>query len=205
MVTLMTYQREKSGSKHKKTFYFFLQLDLDATVADNGFAADIPALDENEPPAEIGDLSTIDTDTLDRLCEEVQPAQTSQLVQPTRVATSAQEVGEKLIGTCVTPTKVKAVQQTLGQERERHLCALKLLQSFFTSEELANSNTDGTYGKMCLDSAKLNSLKVLLFTKFPAGADEDKEKVWRYIKSKINSKCRAVRKFTPKDSADRLS
>lgn len=63
-----------------------MQLDLDATVADNGFAADIPALDENEPPAEIGDLSTIDTDTLNRLCEEVQPAQTSPLVQPTRVA-----------------------------------------------------------------------------------------------------------------------
>lgn len=32
----MTYQREKSESKH------------DATVADNGFATDIPALDENE-------------------------------------------------------------------------------------------------------------------------------------------------------------
>jgi len=50
-----------------------LQLDLDATVTDNGFAADIPELDKNEPPADIGGLSTIDTDTLDRLCEEVQP------------------------------------------------------------------------------------------------------------------------------------
>lgn len=64
----------------KRCSIFFLQRDLDATVADNGFVADIPALDENEPPAEIRDLSTIDTDTLDRLCEEVQPAQTSQLV-----------------------------------------------------------------------------------------------------------------------------
>ena len=184
---------------------FFLQLDLDATVTDNGFVTDIPVLDENEPPADIGDLSTIDTDTLDRLCEEVQPAEISQVVQPTTVVTSAQEVGEELIGTCVTPTKIKAVQQTLGRERERHLCALKLLQSFFTCEELANSNTDGTYRKKCLDSAKLNSLKVLVFTKFPVGATEDKEKVWRFIKSKINSKCRAIRKFTPKDSADHLS
>lgn len=184
---------------------FFLQLNLDATVTDNSFAADIPVLDENELPADIGDLSTIDTDTMARLCEEVQPAEISQVVQPTRVATSAQEVGEELIGTCVTPTKIKAVQQTLGRESEWHLCALKLLQSFFTSEELVNSNTDGTYGKKCLDSAKLNSLKVLVFTKFPAGANKDKEKVWRYIKSKINSKCRAIRKFTPKDSADRLS
>ena len=103
------------------------------------------------------------------------------------MATSSQKVGEELIGTCVMPTKIKAVQQTLGQERERHLCALKLLQSFFPGEELANSNTDGTYGKKCLDSAKLNSLKVLVFTKFPASANEDKEKVWRCIKSKINS------------------
>ena len=185
-----------------------MQLDLDATATDNAFTADIPVLDDNEPPADIGDLSTIDTDTLDRVSEEIQPAQISQPVQPTRVAISAQEVGEELIGTCVTPTKIKAVQQTLGQERERHLCALKLLQSFFTNEELANSNTDGTYGKKCLDSAKLNSLKVLVFTKFPAGTNEDKEKVWRCIKSKINSKCRAIRKFSPKDSAssaDRLS
>ena len=103
--------------------------------------------------------------------------------------TSAQEASEELIGTCVTPRKIKAVQQTLRQERERHLCALKLQQSFFTCEELANSNTDCTYGKKCLDSATLNSLKVLVFTKFPAGANEDKEKVQRFIKSKINSKC----------------
>ena len=93
---------------------FFLQLDLDATVTDNGFATGIPVLDENEPPADIGDLSTIDTETLDRLCEEVQPAEISQVVQPTTVVTSAQEVGEELIGTCVTPTKIKAIQQTLG-------------------------------------------------------------------------------------------
>jgi len=191
--------------KQHCSILFFLQLNLDATVTDNSFAADIPVLDENEFPADIGDLSTIDTDTMARLCEEVQPAETSQVVQPTRVATSAQEVGEELIGTCVTPTKIKAVQQTMGRESERHLYVLKLLQSFFTSKELVNSNTDGTYGKKCLDSAKLNSLKVLVFTKFPAGANEDKEKVWRYIKSKINSKCRAIRKFTPKDSADRLS
>ena len=124
-----------------------MQLDLDATVTDNGFATGIPVLDENEPPADIGDLSTIDPETLDRLCEEVQPAEISQVVQPTTVVTSAQEVGEELIGTCVTPTKIKAVQQTLGRERERHLCALTLLQSFFTSEELANSNIDGAYRK----------------------------------------------------------
>lgn len=113
------------------------------------------------------------------------------------MATSAQEVSEELIGTCVTPTKIKAVQQALGRGSERHLCVLKLLQSFFISKKLANSNTDGTYGEKRLDSAKLNSLKVLVFNKFPAGTNEDKEKVWRYIKRKINSKCRAIHKVTP--------
>ena len=173
---------------------------LDATARDNGFGDDIPALDETGPPADIDDLSTIDTEVLNRLCDDVLPAEA---VQPSTVATSAHEVGEELIGTCVTPTKVRTVQQTLGKESERHLCALKLLLSFFTNEELADCNTDGTYGKKCLDSAKPNSLKVLVFTNFPAGANEDKERAWRFIKSKINSKCRAIRKFTPKDSLNR--
>ena len=110
-------------------------------------------------------------------CPDEQPA--------TAVEPSAQEVGLELIGTCVTPTKVKAVEKTLREERERHLCALKLLQSIFTIEELASSNTEGNYGKKRLNSAKLNSLKVLIFTKYPVGEGEDKEKIWRVIKSKI--------------------
>jgi len=184
-------------------FYLSSCYQLDATVSD-GCADEDPVLDETEPPEGNQDLTTIDTDTLNRLCEEVQPAENSRVGQPTiTVSSSAQEVGEELIGTCVTPTKVKTVQQTLGKESERHLCALKLLQSFFTNDELATSNTDGTYGKKCLDSAKLNSLKVLVFTKFPASTSEEKEKVWRLIKSKINSKCRAIRKYSAKDSPAR--
>ena len=77
------------------------------------------------------------------------------------VASCVLDVGEELIGTCVTPTKVRTVQQTLGSENEPHLCTLKLLQSLFTSKELTTSNTDGTYGKKCSDSAKLNSLEVI--------------------------------------------
>ena len=150
-------------------------------------------LSENEP-SKTEDLSTIDTETLNQLWEEIQP-ETSPELQPTNNSVTA--VGEELIGTCVTPTKIKTVQNTLGRERERHLCALKLLQVIFTNDELASSNTDGTYGKKCLDSGKLNSLKVLLFTKFPVGPNEDKEKVWRFIKGKINAKCRSIRKSLP--------
>lgn len=139
------------------------------------------------------DLPTINQDVLSSLCTE-QPVADSPVEQA--VASCVLDVGEELIGTCVTPTKVRTVQQTLGSENEPHLCALKLLQSFFTTEELATSNTDGTYGKKCLDGAKLNSLKVLVFTKFPVGNNEEKEKLWRLIKSKINSKCRSIRKFS---------
>ena len=59
------------------------------------------------------------------------------------------------MGTCVTPMKVRTVQQTLGSENEPHVCALQLLQCFFTIEELAIRNINSTYGRKCLDSVKL--------------------------------------------------
>ena len=54
------------------------------------------------------------------------------------------------------------------------MCALNLLPSFFSKEELATSNTDGTHEKHCLDSNKLKSLKVLVFSKFPVNTMEEK-------------------------------
>lgn len=75
------------------------------------------------------------------------------------VYTPTQVVSEDLIRTCVTPRKVKCVQETLKKSSQRHICALKLLPYFFASEELTNGNTDGSHSKECLDSTKLNSLK----------------------------------------------
>ena len=133
------------------------------------------------------ELTTINTDTLSRLrAEEDQSAETNPDWEGTSASTP-QEVGEELIGTCVTPSKIRTVQETLAIERERHLCALKLLPSFFSKEELATSNTDGTHEKHCLDSNKLNSLKVLVFSKFPVNTMEEKDRAWRCIKGKINS------------------
>ena len=99
-------------------------------------------------------------------------------------------VGEEIIRTCVTPSKVKEVEAMLKVERQRHLCALKLLHFFFSKEELSMSNTEGTHGKQSLDRNKLNSLKALVFAKFPVESSEEKEKIWRAIKGKINTKCR---------------
>ena len=102
---------------------------------------------------------------------------------------------EELISTCVTPTRVKTIQRVPAQQdAKRHLCALRLLKHFFTKEELAESNTDGSHDKRGLDSGKLNSLKILVFSKFPASNSEEKAKAWRLIKGKINSKCRVPRK-----------
>ena len=118
---------------------------------------------------------TLSTIMLNSIIQEAQPAEfrpapnTAAAVEVRYVhststaANSLLEVGEELIGTCITPTKIRAVQQALNQEKQQHLCVLKLILSFFTTEELAASNTDGLHGKSCLDSNKLNSLKVLLF------------------------------------------
>lgn len=102
-------------------------------------------------------------------------------------------VGEDVIRTCVTPRKVQSVYATLQKEKERHRCAVKLLPYFFSDEELKGSNTDGTHGKHPLDSSKLNSLRVLVFSKFPVECTTERDKLWRQIKAKINDRCRAIK------------
>lgn len=155
------------------------------------------------------DLLTIDMETVATLREEeegstVPPAQATQestLMPATpitatnrnAVSTTETPVSEEVIRTSVTPRKVRAVQSALKKENERHRCAVKLLPYFFTDEELFSSNTDGTHGKLPLDSNKLNFLKVLVFSKFPVEFAVEKEKVWKFIKTKINDRCRAVK------------
>ena len=178
--------RDRGGNLHLQapvwwSFAFFLyQLNVcDAT----------PVEDVTEPSEE--SLTTISYNTLDALREEDESAP-----QQSAARLASQEVGEELISTCVTPTRIKTIQNALSKpDTERHLCALKLLPHFFSKEELAESNTDGSHDKKCLDATKLNSLKILVFSKFPVSANEEKDKAWRFIKGKINSKCRATRKL----------
>ena len=117
---------------------------------------------------------------------------------PLSNSTMAENVGEDVIRTCVTPRKVEMVRTEFEKGRERHRCAVGLLSYFFSKEELRISNTDGTHGKQCLDSNKLNSLKVLVFSKFPVESATEKDKVWRFIKTKINARCCAS-KFASRD------
>ena len=87
-------------------------------------------------------------------------------------------VGEELIQNCVTPRKVRGVQEALRREKNLYRCALKLVPILFTKAELANSNTDGSHKKGSLDSGRLNSLKTSIFTQFPVTSNEEKEKIW---------------------------
>ncbi len=68
-------------------------------------------------------------------------------------------------------------QKTLLEENQRHLCALKLLPCFFSKDELATCNTDGSHNKKSLNANKLNSFKILVFSKFPASDSEEKTRL----------------------------
>ena len=52
--------------------------------------------------------------------------------------------------------------------------------------------------KLCLDRNKLNSIKVLVFCKFPVESAMEKDRLWRFIKTKISARCRAC-KFATRD------
>lgn len=58
------------------------------------------------------------------------------------------------------------------------------------------SNTEGTHSRQSLDVTKLNSLKVLVFGKFPVDSAAEKDKICA-IKEKINTK-RHVSKYVKK-------
>ena len=166
-------------------FSFFPKLDSPAIPV----WADETPVKVTEPLHDIQDLTTIDFSTLDDLHED------NEATPKGASSKRFSEVGEDLINQCVTPTRVKSIKTALSRpESERHLCAFKLLPHFFSKQELAESNTDGSYEKQCLDSIRLNSLKVLVFSKFPLGANEDKERARKFVKGKIKSKCRTNRK-----------
>ena len=140
-------------------FLFFYQINA-TVIPECDF--ETPLNNNSEPSNQNQHLTTINYDTLHGLRNESQPTEV-QFVS--NQGGAAQEVGKELIGTCLKPTRVKIIQHVLSKpETERHLCALKLLPHFFRKEELAESNTDGSHDKKCLDSTKLNSLKILVFS-----------------------------------------
>ena len=133
-------------------------------------------VDENFDSLPPEDLPTIDMETMATLRDEqvestVPPApatRESSLMPATptsattrQVPTAETLVGEEVMRTYVTPRRVRGVQLALRKENKRHRCAVKLLTYFFTDEELISSSTDGTHGKLPLDSNKLKQWNLL--------------------------------------------
>lgn len=164
------------------------------------------------------DLQTIDSVALASLNEDMDifalSPETPTVPTPPTASTSSTpatqsfhelteaQVGDELIGSCVTPRKLPVVKNILQSESERHKYALKLLPYFFTKDEMSTSNTDGTHQKLPLDTTKLNSLKVLVFSRFPVESSAERDKAWKFIKGKINAKCR-LSKHIIKQAGDR--
>lgn len=126
--------------------YYFFSFQAGAIIITDSADHESPVKDVAESAEQTRYLSTINYDTLSNLREENQPSDVPSAAK--RQGSASQDVGEELISTCVTPTRIKTIQETLSKpETERHLCALKLLPHFFSKEELAKSNTDGSHGK----------------------------------------------------------
>lgn len=100
------------------------------------------------------ELHTIDPNALNEIfCQEI--PSNSAIPEPC----SPGPVTDELLRSCVTPRKVVQVRDALETETERHKLAIRLLQLFFTKEELATGNTDGHRNKFLLDRSRLHSLK----------------------------------------------
>ena len=86
------------------------------------------------------DLSTIDYNTLNGLRGD---GHSTEIHSAPKQGSTSKEVGEEIISTCVTPTRIKNIQHVLSKpETERHL-----LPHIFRKGELAESNTDGSHEK----------------------------------------------------------
>ena len=107
------------------------------------------------------DLVTIDVEALSRMQDilPVSPGEPPQPTQPTHISEISTPMTEELVQSCVTPRKVQRVREALQSEQDRLKCAIKLLPEFFTSDEMAVSNTEGNFGKQPLDKTKLHTLK----------------------------------------------
>ena len=175
-----------------------------STEVDATFSVHLPAPAASAPVApapptaptlETSAAATLETSTDAPTLESTADPTPGTLARTVSSLNSAVEipVAEDVIRTCVTPRKAHRVREALQKGVNRHRCAVNLLPFFFTKEEIMNSNTDGSHGKQCLDSNKLNSLKVLVFSKFPVESATEKDKLWAFIKTKINARCRATK------------
>ena len=82
--------------------------------------------------------------------------------------------------------KQKQKQKATGELKLKHIC-MKTLSSY--------------YRKTPLDATRLNELKMLVFSRFPVESPVEKEKCRKFVKGKINGKCR-LNKHIHKQAAE---
>ena len=70
-----------------------------------------------------------------------------------------------------------------------------LIESMFTRSTLANSNVTGARGKFMLDPIKISKVRETVFSHYPAINTDDEDVIWRGLTTKINTKCRGVKRL----------
>lgn len=102
------------------------------------------------------ELSTIDASSLNDILTQQTPVVPNPVVFESSCPV---HITDELVRSCVTPRKVEKVREALEEETDRQKLAIRLLLQFFTKEELAVGNTDGSCKKIPLDRSRLHSLK----------------------------------------------
>ncbi|XP_068688825.1 uncharacterized protein [Montipora foliosa] len=72
--------------------------------------------------------------------------------------------------------------------------SLNLLEALFSREEMAASNINGARGRELLNPIKIKAIQAHINYKFPIEPEKE-EMRWRFIKPRIDSKCRAQRRL----------
>lgn len=70
-----------------------------------------------------------------------------------------------------------------------------LIEAMFTRSTLAHSNVTGARGKFMLDPVKIAKVRETVFRKFPADDEDEEEVIWKILTTKINTKCRGVKRL----------
>ena len=95
--------------------FFFYQLNATSIPESDH---ETPVKDNTESAEQSQYLTTINYDTLSGLREDDQP---TEVQSAAKQGSASQEVGEELISTCVTPTRIKTIQRVLSKpETEQH-------------------------------------------------------------------------------------
>ena len=92
-------------------------------------------------------------------------------------------------------TELTVTEQKKRIQSNREEFTRTLIEALFTRTTLAHSNVTGARGKFMLDPVKIAKVRDTVFLKFPADCEEEEETVWKILTTKINTKCRGVKRL----------